>query len=378
MCAVLLTGCSSKKQEEIEYYEPVSEEAVVGESSYEETTVEDIFGEDIFASEEAVSFDDPESMSPAEVIDKVVTTLNSGCKVTQALVGINLSISVVGNAARIEIGSSKIYLDSNYVYVVESNDKAYKSSVGEFKNEANGISNYVNIGSVQDIKAGIKGILTSLGDPSVTDDYDRYNVEFTKDNVTSYGTISFVDGIFSNIQIPHDSEYLTIEPCSDDIEGEISNLNVTEITVGEITEMISSTILVEAVMSASQGELNINESVNDYEHSILPITGITEENRSYLDSNEIYNYEKYVKFCNEYGMEQKYSYEDKYYLVCSVVQDSPFTLIVEDLKYEDDTINATFAWDYVNSPGGLSANALVVVLDEEPTGQSVVKHSVSN
>lgn len=379
MCAVLLTGCSSKKQEEIEYYEPVSEEAVVEESSYEETTVEDIFGEDIFASEEAVSFDDPESMSPTEVIDRVVTALNSGCKMTQSPVGINTSIAVVGDAAKIEIGLSKIYLDNDYVYVIESDDKMYKSSVGEYKSVASGIANNVSIGSVQEVKAGIKEIIISLGTPSMTEDSNKYSVEYNKDNETYYGTVTFDKGVFSYIKIPYDSQYeTTIEPCNDDIVGEIINLDATEVSAGEIAEMIYSAILVGAVMSSPQVEADVDDSVNEFEHSIVAITGITEENRSDLDDSDIYSYNKYVKFCNEYGMEQKYSYEDKYYLVCSVVQDSPFSLIVEDLKYEGDTISATIAWDYVNSPGGLSANALVVVLDEEPTGQSVVKHSVSN
>lgn len=378
MCVVLLTGCSSKKLNEAEYYEPVSEEAIK-ESSYEEAIVEDIFDEDIFASEEAVSYDNSESMSPAEVIDKVVTTLNSGCKMTQAPVGINTTIAVVGNAARIEIGLSRIYLDNNYVYVIESDGKTYKSLVGEFRSVANGIANNVSIGSVQDVKVGIKGILSSLGDLSVTDDTDRYNVEYSKDGETFYGTILFSDGAFSSVQVPYDSQYTTtIEPCNDDITGEIADLDASEVSAGEIAEMISSAILVGAVMSSPQVEADVDDSVNEFEHSIVAITGVTEENRSDLDDSDIYSYNKYVNFCNEYGMEQKYSYEDKYYLVCSVVQDSPFSLIVEDLKYEEDTISATIAWDYVNSPGGLSANALVVVLDEEPTGQSVVKHSVSN
>ena len=80
MSVVLLTGCSAKKQEEeIKYDEPVSENVATEEILYEATTVEDIFGEDIFTSDEIISHEDSEIMSPAEVIDKAVTSLNSGC-----------------------------------------------------------------------------------------------------------------------------------------------------------------------------------------------------------------------------------------------------------------------------------------------------------
>lgn len=380
MSVVILTGCSAKKQEEeTKYDEPISENVVAEEISYEETTVEDIFGEDIFTSDEVINYEDSEIMSPAEVIDKVVTSLNSGCKMTQNIAGVAISMSVVGDAARIEVGAMKMYLDNNYVYIVVDEGESYKSTIGEFKNEANGISSSISIGSVQDVKAGIKEILMSLSEPSATEDFNKYSVEYNKDGETFSGDILFSNGVFSKIQFLNDSQFsIAIEPCNEDISVEVASLDATEATVDEIAGMLTTSLMLGAVTSTHQVELNVSDSVNNFEHSVSAVTGVTEENRSYLDFNDVYDYEEYVEFCNEYGVEQKYSYEDKYYLVCSVVQDSPFTLIAEELMYSNDTIDATVAWDYTNSPGGLTANALVVVLDEKPTGQSVVKHSVNS